>query len=58
MKNKPTEEQEKDRLVELLAHMILDSYFNKELQEGRIDLDSYKDIKKTLEDGDKPQQTK
>ena len=47
--NKPTEEQEKDRLIDLLAHMILNSFFNKELQEGRIDLDSYKDIKKTLD---------
>ena len=49
MKTKPTEEQEKDRLVEFLGDFILDSYFNKELQEGRIDLDRYKDIKKTLE---------
>ena len=36
MKNKPTEEQEKDRLVELLAHMILDSYFNGKMEKDII----------------------
>lgn len=58
MKDKPTEEQEKDRLVEMLADILLDSYFNRELQEGRIDLDAYKDIKETLDKTKEVQQFK